>query len=162
MANLHDWSVRWQIPQQAMQELLTMPLPDSMSTQGTEAAVQNDIRLIASCNGSNLWRNNNGAGKSEDGRYLRWGLGNDSKKINDEFKSSDLIGVTPVTVQPQHVGRVFGIFTAIEVKHGGWSWSGNDREQAQWKYLQLINSKGGFATFAKSIEDYKLCLTAHG
>lgn len=156
--NIHDWAMRWGIPAQAMSELLTMPLPDSVPTQQTEAAVQVDTRLEASRNGNILWRNNNGAGMSDDGRYLRWGLGNDSKKINDEFKSSDLIGITPVTVAPYHVGRIFGIFTAVEVKRGNWSWSGNEREQAQWKYLQLVNSKGGFATFARSIEDYKACI----
>jgi len=130
--------------------------------QQVEGAVDASFRLGASRIGVDLWRNNSGAGKSEDGRFLRWGLGSCSKKINDEFKSSDLIGITPVTVTSQHVGRIFGVFTAIEVKRGGWSWSGNEREQAQWKYLQLVNSKGGFATFARSIEDYKSCLNVHG
>lgn len=160
--NIHDWAIKYRIPADAVRELLTMPLPESSSAPSTEGAVQADIRLEASRCGNALWRNNNGAGKTEDGRWLRWGLGNDSKKINDEFKSSDLIGITPVMVTPQHVGRIFGIFTAVEVKRGDWSWLGNEHEQAQWNYLQLVNSKGGFATFATSIKDYRSCLTAHG
>ena len=156
---IHDWAIRWGIPAQAMSELLAMPLPESAPVMNTEAAIQGSIRLHASQLGNNLWRNNNGATETKDGRHLRYGLGNDSPRINKEFKSSDLIGITPVMVTPQHVGGVFGVFTAVEVKHGGWSWSGNEREQAQWKYIMLVRSKGGFAGFAKSIEDYKLCLT---
>lgn len=128
----------------------------------TEAAIQQDIRLIASKIGANLWRNNSGAVTTDDNRHIRFGLGNDSKNINDEFKSSDLIGITPLMITPQHIGRIVGVFTAIEVKHGGWSWSGNDRELAQWNYLQLIQNKGGFATFANSVEDYTQCLNTIG
>ena len=156
--NIHEWVYRWQIPPQAISELLTMPLPISSHSVTSEAAAQGSIRLAASQLGNTLWRNNNGAATTDDGRHLRFGLGNDSPRINKAFKSSDLIGITPVIVTPAHVGRMFGIFTAVEVKHGGWSWSGNEREQAQWKYLQLVNSKGGLATFAKSIEDYRACL----
>jgi len=160
--NIHDWALRWGIPQQAMTELINMPLPNSTKTKQTEGAVQTDLKLAASRIGANLWRNNNGADTLSNGLFMRWGLGNDSKNINDEFKSSDLIGITPVMVTPRHVGRIVGIFTAIEVKRGGWSWSGNERELAQWKYLQLVNSKGGFATFARSIEDYTQCLNTIG
>lgn len=160
--NIHDWAIRHSISSQAMSELLTMPLPWSSSTQGTEAAIQQDIRLAASRIGADLWRNNNGAAQLNGGRHIRFGLGNDSPRINKEFKSSDLIGITPVMVTQRHVGRILGVFTAVEVKHGGWSWSGSERELAQWKYLQLVNSKGGFATFARSIEDYKSCLNVHG
>lgn len=160
---LNEWQQRWQIPQQAMQELLTMPMPERAAhTPLTEAAIQQDIRLEASRIGCSLWRNNNGAAVTDDGRHLRFGLGNDSPRINQAFKSSDLIGITPVMVTADMVGRIFGIFTAVEVKHGGWSWSGTEREQAQWKYLQLVNGRGGFATFAKSKEDYRACLNITG
>jgi len=161
MNNIHEWAVRWGIPAPAISELLTMPFPEASHTPNTEAAIQGSIRLSASQMGNDLWRNNNGAAKTEDGRHLRFGLGNDSPRINKAFKSSDLIGITPVMITAAMVGRVFGIFTAIEVKKGDWSWSGTDREQAQWKYLMLIRNKGGFATFAKSIKDYRLCLNVH-
>ena len=139
----------------------------------TEAAIQQDIRLIASRLGANLWRNNSGAVTTNDGRHIRFGLGNDSKNINDEFKSPDLIGITPVMITPQHVGRIVGIYTEIEAKHGGWVYNVRDlpkselnererHELAQWKHLNLVQSKGGFATFATSIEDYLKCLNITG
>lgn len=157
--NVHEWAQRWNVPPQALQELLAMPMPEPGQHVTTEAATQQQIRLTASKMGGDMWRNNSGALTSDDGRHVRFGLGNDSKRINESFKSSDLIGITPVYVLPHHVGRLFGVFTAVEVKRGDWIWSGSDRETAQWKYLQLVQSKGGFSTFAKSLKDYQSCIT---
>lgn len=162
MLNIYDWAVRWNIPHQALQELITMPLPTSPHSDQSEAAVQQDIRLYASQIGASLWRNNNGAAQDATGRHIRYGLGNDSKRINDHFKSSDLIGITPMMVTPAHVGRMVGVFTAVEVKTFNWRYTGTDREQAQWKYLQLVASKGGIATFATSKEDYQKCIAEQG
>ncbi len=156
--NIYDWAVRLGVPHQALDELIAMPLPQSDAHGQSEGAVQQDIRLYASQIGASLWRNNNGAAVDSTGRHIRYGLGNDSKRINDHFKSSDLIGITPMMVTPQHVGRMLGVFTAVEVKQGAWRWTGSPREQAQWKYLQLVASKGGIATFATSKEDYRRCL----
>lgn len=139
----------------------------------SEAAIQAEIRLTASKLGATLWRNNNGAVTTDDGRHIRFGLGNDSKRINTEFKSPDLVGITPLLICPQHVGRIMGIFTGIEDKRGGWTYNvralpkdqlteREQREQAQWKFLQLIQNKGGFATFATSTKDYLRCLNVHG
>lgn len=175
MMNIHDWAQRWRIPPDAMSELLVMPLPDMTKTDATEAATQQDIRLKASQTGRVMWRNNNGATGHElvkcpkcnlkfkpFDRVIRYGLGNDSKRINEAFKSSDLIGITPVVVTPQMIGRMLGIFTACEVKRGNWHWSGNPREQGQWNYIQVVNRYGGIGTFAKSVKDYESCLTVHG
>ena len=155
---LEQWAQRWGVPNAALIELLNMPLPRSVAVDKTEAKVQQEIRLDSSRIGAAMWRNNNGAAKTDDGRQIRFGLGNDSKRINNEFKSSDLIGPTPVQIVQGHVGQTLGIFTAIECKRGDWSWSGTPREQAQWKFLQLVKHKGGFAGFAKSLEDYWRCL----
>lgn len=135
-----------------------MPLPTFSASGQSEAVIQQDIRLYASQIGASLWRNNIGVAQDATGRHIRYGLGNDSKRINDQFKSSDLIGVTPMMITPAHVGRMVGVFTAIEVKQAGWQYGGSEREQAQWKYLQLVASKGGFATFATAKEDYAKCL----
>lgn len=159
---IHDWSLRWQVPQQAMQELMTMDVPYQTSFDTTEASTQQKLRLSSATIGANLWRNNNGAGVNDRGDFMRWGLGNDSKRVNDAFKSSDLIGITPIMITQQHIGRVFGIFTAVEVKKASWKGVQNDREKAQWRYLQLVLNKGGFATFARSVEDYKKCIHATG
>ena len=162
MMNIHTWALKWGIPQEAMSELLVAPLPNMTNTGATEAAVQQDIRLAASQTGRVMWRNNNGAATTQDDRHIRFGLGNDSKRINEAFKSSDLIGITPVVVTPQMIGTMLGVFTACEVKRGDWRWSGNKREQAQWNYIQVVNRYGGIGTFAKSVKDYESCLTAQG
>lgn len=156
--NIHDWARRWNISHQALQELLDMPLPNSDPTAETEGAVQAQVRLTASKIGAVLWRNNNGACVTDEGRHLRFGLGNDSKKINEKFKSSDLIGITPMRIGEQHLNKVVGLFTAFEIKHGSWYWTGTAREHAQWKYIQLVNHYGGIAGFAKSTKDYEECL----
>lgn len=159
--NINEWAQRWNIPVQALDELLAMPVPDSVNNPGTEAAISQDIRLAASYDGNALWRNNSGAVTTDDGRHIRFGLGNDSIKINKTFKSSDLIGPTPKIIDANMIGKTVGIFTAIEVKPGNWKWLGTEREKAQWNYLQLVNRLGGFSTFAKSVEDYKKCISAH-
>ena len=51
------------------------------------------IRLEAAKQGILLWRNNVGAVKTSDGRMIRFGLANDSHKMNQHIKSSDLIGI---------------------------------------------------------------------
>lgn len=162
MTPIYEWAKRWGIPYPALRELLDMPLPTSTAQDGTEAGTQQKIRLRAPQLGGIMWRNNNGATQNQNGQHIRYGLGNDSKRINESFKSSDLIGITSVVVRPNHVGRIFGLFTAIEVKEPNWNWTATKREQAQWKYLQLVANYGGLSTFAKDIKDYEKCITANG
>ncbi len=114
-----------------------------------EAEVQQQIRLAAARYGFILWRNNSGVMPGrvlEDGtvtRPVRFGLGNDSKKINDIIKSSDLIGFGPA-----------GCITAVECKHSGWKGVSTKREQAQQNFLNKINQGGGIGIFARSVQDY--------
>ena len=79
---------------------------------------------------------------------MRYGLANESKKMNSFLKSSDLIGITPIKVEQEHVGSVFGVFTSIEVKHGGWKYTGRGREEAQERWIKLVVSLGGIGWFA--------------
>lgn len=150
--NINQWGVRWQLPTEAiaeLQEILTAPsFPEKISGSGSEGAVQADIRLKASQEGRRLWRNNRGAVTTDDGRHIRFGLANDSAKMDKAVKSSDLIGITPVYISPEHVGRILGVFTSVEVKAPGWVYKNTPREQAQLAWLQAIVSLGGFATFA--------------
>lgn len=114
-----------------------------------EASVQAAIRLEAARKGVLLWRNNVGALKREDGDgYVRFGLANDSVALNKQFKSGDLIGIRPVVIHPQHVGLTIGQFVSVEVKRPGWKFSGNDREAAQQRWIDLVLGAGGFAYFA--------------
>jgi hypothetical protein len=101
-----------------------------------------------------MWRNQSGACYDETGRLIRYGLANDSAQLNKRIKSSDLIGITPVVITQQMVGQTMGVFTAVEVKHPGWTRPTNDRERAQEAFIRLVTEKGGLGGFAASVEDF--------
>lgn len=146
--NLHEWCDRWHIPHEALAELAE--IDDSLAPQRTittEQGAQNNLRLQAQKLGGSLWRNNNGASKTENG-FIRFGLANDSHTLNAKFKSSDLIGLIPITVTESMVGRVIGRFVAREVKKPGWRYRGTDREIAQLAFINYVNSLGGDARFS--------------
>lgn len=121
----------------------------------TESAVQSHIRDRAPYLGVGLWRNNNGACQDATGRMIRYGLGNDSVKLNKVWKSSDLIGILPVTIQPWHVGRVAGLFLAVEVKREDWTGHMGDHERAQAAFIQTVRDKGGVGYFARSVAEFE-------
>ena len=106
------------------------------------------------------WRNNVGATPARcphcDGklRHVRYGLANDSHKLNLRFKSSDLIAAIPKKIRQDQVGTIIAQFASIEVKKKGWTYSGSTREKAQLRWLKLIKHLGGIATF--STGDIKL------
>jgi len=142
--------------------MVTIPIPvrvmvmvrgtDKMSK--SESEIQQLIQLEAPKFSSILWRNNSGALKDETGRLVRYGLGNNSEKINKEIKSSDLIGITHVTITHDMVGQVIGIFTAIECKAEKWKFKGDERELAQSNFINFIKTKGGIANFCNSVESF--------
>jgi len=120
-----------------------------------ESKVQDEISCEGPNHGCTLMRNNSGALKDETGRTVRYGLGNFSKKHNEIIKSSDLIGITTITVTQDMVGTHIGIFTAIEVKKEGWKRSPTDkREKAQDNFIQWVLSRGGIAGFANSVDSF--------
>lgn len=122
-----------------------------------EATVIKLIRLEAARLGIDLWRNNSGACKDITGRLIRYGLANESGKLNKYIKSSDLIGSTPVNVYMPDRGWVkIGLFTAIECKHSDWVFNPNDeREVAQLNFHEIVRFAGGLAGFARSVDDFK-------
>lgn len=112
----------------------------------SESQVQATIRLAASCLGWRLFRNNVGVMRREDGVPVRFGLANDSKQLNSQYKSGDLIGIRPVVITQDMVGKMIGQFVSIECKHPDWNPSQSDeRYQAQKRWADLINSLGGYA-----------------
>ena len=150
---LDQWAQRHNIPYEALEDLRAMfgLVPDTLGSplEGeSEAAVQNRIRLEASRKGMRLWRNNVGVLMDERGIPVRFGLANDSKQMNENIKSSDLIGIRPVLITQAHVGQIIGQFVAREVKESKWSYKATKRELAQLKYLELVVSLGGDGQFA--------------
>lgn len=150
-----EWATEWQIPPAACadyyQSLGTADQSDATATVATsEADVQQLVRLEASRVGARLWRNNVGAGVLENGSFVRWGLCNESEQMNKVVKSSDLVGIRPLLIGPQHVGTHVGQFVAREIKKPGWRYSGDARETAQLKFIELVNALGGDAAFANS------------
>lgn len=117
-----------------------------------ESTVQAAIRAEAARYGVYLWRNNNGVLQDERGVPVRFGLGNDSPRINAALKSSDLIGV--------HFGT--GRFVAIECKPEGWIGVRDARERAQQAYIDLINRAGGVAAFITTLAEFQTMMNKAG
>ena len=154
--NLEQWAIKWGVSYEAIQDLRKQfgainTGPVTPVRGNSEAAVQNEIRLEASKAGLRLWRNNVGAIKDERGVPVRYGLCNDNAQLNASLKSSDLIGIRPVLIQPHHVGTVIGQFVAREVKAPTWRYTATAREMAQLRFLELVTSLGGDACFANSV-----------
>jgi hypothetical protein len=166
---LSEWARKWNVPPQAFAELaacsIVEPDPDALVGGKTEAYVQSAIRLEAPEKGVYLWRNNVGAGavvdfkllcdecrgKTKGRRMIRWGLANDSKKLNEVLKSADLIGVKPVRITPDMVGCIIGQFWSRECKREDWEFRGTPEELAQLEWATLINSLGGNARIVKAV-----------
>lgn len=64
--------------------------------------------------------------------------------------SSDLIGWKTVTIEPEHVGKEFAIFTALEVK----TKTGRATKE-QVNFINQVSKAGGFAGIARSPDDVK-------
>lgn len=155
---LEAWAARWGVPHAALTELRDGLLGLDYAgvqplTGASEAAVQANTRLAAAAAGGRLWRNNVGAFTDPaTGAFVRFGLANESAQVNARLKSSDLIGIRPVLVRPEHVGRTIGQFVAREVKRGSWRFAGTDREMAQLAFLSLVLSLGGDARFTRGVD----------
>lgn len=149
---LSGWAVKWGVSHNALIDLQTQmgmldPLPDRAAPGRSEAAISNLVRVEASQKGMRVFRNNVGVLEDKNGRPLRFGLANDTAALNRKLKSSDLIGIRPVLIGPEHLGTQIGQFVSFEVKEEGWHYTGTPREEAQQAWLVLIASLGGYAKF---------------
>ena len=61
---------------------------------------------------------------------------------------SDLFGLQPVVIEPCHIGKLFGRFTAIEVKGPRGRVS-----QKQDRFLNAVHGNGGRSGVARSVDD---------
>jgi len=150
---LTAWASKWGIPEVAIEDLkksLGANMLEVINCEEgkSEAAVTSIVRLEASKKGCRLWKNNVGALQSIDGRWIRFGLANESGKMNDFIKSADLIGIRPIKIRETMVGMVIGQFVSREIKHSGWKYRGTPHEIAQMRWIELITSQGGDACFA--------------
>lgn len=145
-----QWACRHRVSQQALTELLLLlampPAPPVAPTPRSEAAAQAEIRLAAPQWGGVLWRNNVGVCEYSERAPVRFGLANDSAKLNAHVKSSDLIGFTPVAGT--------AVFTAIECKRADWAWRATAREIAQQRFHNVVRAGGGIAGFARSAVEF--------
>ena len=62
--------------------------------------------------------------------------------------SSDIIGITPVFIDENMLGKTLGVFTAIEVK----TKKGKPSEK-QSNYIKMVKAHGGYAGIARCNED---------
>lgn len=139
------------------------PLPSDVKQDSREDGAQQRARMMAGERGWVLWRNNVGATPHEQHvtcprcrfafveklRPLRYGLCNDSDRINQKFKSSDLIGIKPVRIEQHHVGTVIGQFIAVEVKAPGVPITLKDaQQQGQAAFGALVERFGGSFEFS--------------
>ena len=133
-----------------LRRLLAAPITSALHESDvalSEAAVQNNVRLSCSRVGIVTFRNNSGAGKMDNGSFVRFGLCNDSPALNKQLKSSDIIGCSPVTILPEHVGKILGRFYARECKPSNWKKPSNEREFAQLRFIEMLNAHGADASF---------------
>lgn len=123
----------------------------------SESDVQQLIQIEGPKFGCQLMRNNSGAFTDKDGRSVRYGLGNISKKHSEQIKSSDLIGFKRVVITPEMVGQTVAIIASVEVKKPDWNPKKllDKKETAQKTWNDWIVANGGFGGFSNSVESFK-------
>jgi hypothetical protein len=105
----------------------------------SEREIQHAIRVAAGRPPVAIWRNNVGQARMPDGSVVKYGLC---------VGSSDLIGLQPMLITPEHVGNLLARFVAIEVK----TRTGRPTPE-QLRFIELVRSKGGLAGIARSPDD---------
>lgn len=118
----------------------------------SERDIQNTILIAASKAGYTLWRNNVGTGWVGEHQRLRDGsvLVRSPRVLHAGLckGSSDLIGIRPVVITEEMLGRTIAQFAAIEVKSN----RGRARPE-QDRFIAFVRSVGGYAVIARSAED---------
>jgi hypothetical protein len=126
----------------------------------SEAGNQNRVREHYAALGARLWRNNSGVLNDANGRPVRFGLANDSRALNEQIKSPDLVGWVPKLVTPDMVGDVVAVFFSPEIKRDGWRFPSPGpikdgkgrlteygRCMAQKRWADMVVQEGGIAGF---------------
>lgn len=143
---LLEWQRKHGITADALADLVAIVGLDVEPSEDAtgEHKVQDDARLLASQMGWRLFRNNKGVlPDPKTGRWIRFGLCNDTEKLGKRLRSSDLIGIRPVVITPDMVGSTIGQFVAREIKKAGWKYKGTEHEEAQLRFGELVIGLGG-------------------
>ena len=126
-----------------------------------ETKLQNSVMLALSQAGCTIWRNETAGGwvgrpVHREGQLVT--LAN-ARMIQAGLckGSSDLIGITPVTITQEMVGQTLGVFTAPEIKTPT-----GRTTQEQDRFLAAVRAAGGIAGVARSVEDALELLTQSG
>lgn len=152
--NLVTWAAKWSVPAAALADLtaelglLGTPGDEPYRGKKSEAFAQSQVVLEGAEKGVRLFRNNVGALRDEGGRLVRFGLANSSKAENDMLGSADLIGWRRVVIEQRHVGSHIAQFVSREMKEPGWHYIGDEHEQTQLAWAELVAADGGDAAFA--------------
>ena len=147
-----DWATAYPEAAAALAPVLHTDV--SHRNGGSEARAQQNVRTSVARQGGMAWRNNVGATPAKCPSCqapqvpIRYGLANDSARLNERIKSSDLILAIPRVIQPHHVGTTIAQFGSVEVKRPKWVFTGKGREAGQSAWLALIAKLGGFAQFS--------------
>lgn len=116
-----------------------------------EKDIEKKIILSVQECGTTVFKNNVGSAKKVDPNtgkeyWINFGLCEGS---------SDLIGITPVKITADMVGKTMGVFTAIEVKKNVNKKYKASRMESQKRFIDFINSKGGIAFKSDNEDDAK-------
>jgi hypothetical protein len=155
---LNQWAAKHGVSVAALAELRVIMGTDDSHVpaniaSGLEAGVQQRTRFRAANVGVKLWRNNRGATPTPAGGFVRYGLANETVAMNERVKSSDLVGIWPVLVQPQHLNTIIGMFVSMEIKRPGWVYSGTPDEVAQNKWHEIVVAAGGWSRFVSNEQE---------
>lgn len=125
----------------------------------SEKDIEKKIIIAVQSVGTTVFKNNVGTAKKVDPRtgkeyFVRFGLCEGS---------SDLIGITPITITDNMVGKKIGVFTAIEVKKDVKKKYDKHRMETQQRFIDFVNKNGGVAFKSDDPEDAcnKLNLALH-
>lgn len=79
----------------------------------------------------------------------------EGRKISIGFGrgTSDVIGIRPVVITQDMVGKTIGQFCAFEMKKDNWKFKNTKHEQEQLKFINVIRNLGGCAGFTASESD---------
>lgn len=160
VAVIKGWATNWGIDDETLAKLLDRlgvgePPKVVAIRPRSEAAVSSVIKLEAADYNIRLTRNNVGVLKDINGRPVRYGAWNENKEMNELYKSPDLIGIRPVKITPDLIGKTIGQFVGREAKKEGWKFNPKSKhEQAQERCHTMINLAGGDARFVSDVGSF--------